>query len=243
MCILVVKQKGVKFPSLQNIQNCMDNNPDGFSMAWVENGTVLNYRTLDSKDFIKKYKEVSKLDFKKTPAIFHMRIKTHGTVKLDNTHCWIKNGIAFAHNGILSVKNKGDMTDSETFFEDIFMPIYMAYGWDKAINAINCVIGTSKFAFLQPNGNIKAFGNFIESQGVLYSNSTYTKVARYNYRSRCSDWDYDSWDDYYIRRPYVYDFEKKEYVYRTSKMSDKEWDEMVNKYNKELEARWAKTGK
>ena len=41
----------------------------------------------------------------------------------------IKSVLAFAHNGILSIKNRGDMTDSETFFRDIFSPVFEIGGW------------------------------------------------------------------------------------------------------------------
>lgn len=181
MCIVIAKKIGVKFPPIENIENACDNNPDGFAIAWAKDGVLRNYRTMAKKDFIKECKKVFKNDYKTTACIIHARIATHGSVGIKNTHCWIDKptAMAFAHNGILSVKNRGDMTDSETFYRDIFLPIYSTHGWDAAELAINACIGSSKFTFLRANGDLRLFGNFNELKGVHYSNTSY--LARTTY--------------------------------------------------------------
>ena len=181
MCIVIAKEMGVKFPQIENVENSCDNNPDGFAITWAIDGVLRNYRTMSKKHFLKKCREIFKLDYKRTACVIHARIATHGTIKIENTHCWIDEptAMAFAHNGVLSVANRGDMTDSETFFRDIFLPIYSAYGWDKAELAINACIGTSKFAFLRANGELRLFGNYNELKGVSYSNTSY--LARTTY--------------------------------------------------------------
>ena len=214
MCIVIAKEKGVKFPPIENIANSCDNNPDGFSVAWAIDGVLRNYRTMSRKDFLKKCKEIFKLDYKRTACIIHARIATHGTVVLENTHCWIDEttAMAFAHNGILSVSNRGNMTDSETFFRDVFLPIYSAYGWDKAEMAINACIGSSKFAFLKANGELRVFGNYNTLQGVLYSNTSY--LERTTYYGGCGktySWPESVWDP-----------ANRVFVYRGT-MSDAEW--------------------
>lgn len=215
MCIVIVKKLGVKFPPIENIENSCDNNPDGFAIAWANKGVLYNYRTMSRKDFLKKCKEVFKLDYKTTACVIHARIATHGTVVLENTHCWIDKptAMAFAHNGVLSVKNRGNMTDSETFFRDIFLPIYSTYGWSQAELAINACIGTSKFAFLLANGDVRVFGNYNELKGVMYSNTSYLARTTYYGGSAGRACTY---------RESVWDAAGKKTIYRDGE-TDKEW--------------------
>lgn len=235
MCIIMAKKEGVRFPSAKTIEVCCKNNPDGFALAWSHKGVVRNYRTLNVKEFIQKYKEVAKLDFKQTACIVHARIATHGSIRVSNTHCWIdrSTALAFAHNGILSIKNREDLTDSETFFQDIFLPIFMRGGWPAAKNAINACIGTSKFAFLHASGQMEVFGTYLDVNGVLYSNSSYVERTYTSYGSSSSNYygrggGYDSYRDGY------YDVKARRYVYRGTE-TDAEWhkkkkDALENSY-------------
>ena len=174
MCIVVVSPKGQQFPSVETIQNCVDSNPDGFAMSWNEDGKIKSYKTMGYKAIVKFYKEfIAEHDPMTTGFVFHARIATHGSKKLSNCHCWTSDGLSFAHNGILSVANRGDMTDSETFFQDIFLPIYRTCGWDGAKKAIDACIGSSKFAFIDGEGTVWGFGNYECVDGNYYSNSSY----------------------------------------------------------------------
>ena len=218
MCIVIIKKQGVKYPPIENIKNACDNNPDGFAIAWATDRVVRNYRTMNQKEFIKKCKEVFKNDYKTTAVVIHARIATHGSVGLKNTHCWIdeSTALAFAHNGILSISNRGDMTDSETFFKDIFLPIYKKYGWSQAELAINAIIGTSKFAFISATGEIRAYGNYNELKGVMYSNTSY--LARTWVSGS------DSWKSgYSCYAQSVWNPMTKSLVYRTDE-TDEEWE-------------------
>lgn len=192
MCIVVVSPKGQDFPSVDKIQNCVRTNPDGFAMSWNEHGKVKAYKTMDAYAIIDFYKKfIAKHNPKTTGLVFHARIATHGSKNIKNCHCWISDGLSFAHNGILDVANRGDMTDSETFFQDIFLPIYRSCGWDGARKAINACIGYSKFAFINGKGETWGFGNFKECDGNYYSNDShksweekYPAFKTYAYRGK-----------------------------------------------------------
>lgn len=175
MCIVIIKEKGAKFPKMADIKESAINNPDGFAIAWNNKGKIMTKRTLDQKEFIKTYSLISKLDPKETGVIIHARIKTHGSINLSNCHCWQDENFAFAHNGILSIHAVNDMTDSETFFRTIFSPLYIFGGWQYAIPAIQAIIGSSKFAFIDKDGNITKFGDYIKNNGCLYSNNSYAR--------------------------------------------------------------------
>ena len=183
MCVIAVSPKGQKFPTINQIQNCVNGNPDGFAMSWNEDGKVRTYKTMSDTAIIKYYKKFIKThDPLKTALVFHARIATHGSKNIKNCHCWQSDGLSFAHNGILSVANRGDMTDSETFFQDIFLPIYRSSGWDGATKAINACIGSSKFAFIDGTGRVWGFGNYKTKDGNYFSNDSYMSYEeRYPY--------------------------------------------------------------
>lgn len=190
MCIIAIKTRGVNYPSFKRVKNMCENNSDGFAIVWHVNGQpVRNYRTLNEKKFLKKYNEITSQHKAKDVSLFiHARIKTHGTQKLENCHGWIEDkiGLAFAHNGILSIKNRDDMTDSETFFRDIFTPVFEIGGWDAGTRAVNACIGTSKFCFMDMYGNLVHFGQYIKGDdGILYSNDSYLERTWGRYGGYC----------------------------------------------------------
>lgn len=174
------KGVGQAFPSKSEIENCAISNDDGFAIMWNYKGKVQNFRTLDEKKFLKVYSKISKMDPAQTACVVHCRIKTHGSENVKNCHCWIDKGtgIGFAHNGVLSISNRGDMTDSETFFRDLFIPAYKYGGWPAGERAIEACIGTSKFAFLLPDGTIRAYGQYQQNDdGIKYSNGSWKGYA------------------------------------------------------------------
>lgn len=204
MCIIAIKQKSVKYPSYQRVKTMCTNNSDGFAIVWkAKDQPVMNYRTLNEAKFLKKYKEITSTYQANDISLFiHARIKTHGTTKLENCHGWIDDnvGLAFAHNGILSIENRDDMTDSETFFRDIFVPVFEIGGWEAGERAINACIGSSKFCFMDMYGNLIHYGQYIHGDdGVLYSNDSYLERSwgRYghggisSYPSIWDEWDRD----------------------------------------------------
>lgn len=203
MCIICIKEKGVRFPSMETVRTMCENNSHGFSLVYntPKDGTKV-FRTLNQEAFLKEYKRIKKkCRADKTSLYIHARIKTHGTQKLENCHGWIDKecGLAFAHNGILSgVNNRGDMTDSETFFRDLFVPAFLVGGWQAGERAIKAIIGTSKFVFMDSRGNISHYGNYIEDDGLLYSNTSYIPYTRPTYTTRAwypsnYDLDFDDW--------------------------------------------------
>ena len=158
----MAKPKRVSFPREEFIINCIENNRDGFSMAWNENKTLYNFQTLNPEKALQKYKELAaRLDPDKSAMIFHARIATHGNVTLSNCHCSIEDAVAFAHNGILSIAATKGRTDSQTYFQDTFLKIKKAYGIKAAYDNARKVIGASRFAFLRPNGDLILMGDWV----------------------------------------------------------------------------------
>lgn len=216
MCVICIKEMGKKFPTKKSIQNCADANPDGFAMMWNEDGKVKTYKTLDKKDFMRYYERfIKEHDHKLTALVIHARIKTHGSLRIENCHCWtaLDDSIGFAHNGILTIANRADLTDSETYFRDIFVPVFegSSKNWKTAERTIDAVIGTSKFAFLEGDGKIRHYGHYIKHQGNLYSNSSYEERVYYTSKnssigySYSGKWSGGKWSaEYYAEKGYMY---------------------------------------
>lgn len=179
MCIIAIKDAGVQFPTIDTVETMCDNNPDGFAVVWHTAGDKHSrvYRTMSRDKFLKRYRMiVRRYDHRTTSLYIHARIATHGSLRLENCHGFVDHPtkLCFAHNGILGIKNRGDLTDSETFFRDYFIPTFRHGGWHEAERLINDVIGYSKFVFMDGDGRLRRFGNYIkDSDGMLYSNGSF----------------------------------------------------------------------
>lgn len=185
MCVIVLKFKGTDFPSKEVINACMQANPDGFAAAWNQDGRLMTFRTMDGQEMLAKYDEIRHLDPATTGLVFHARIATHGSKKLENCHCWTDEdgSLAFAHNGILNnIGSRDDLTDSETFFRDIFLPVRNAGGMALAAKVAHAIIGTSRFAFINADGNIVPMGNYSKDQEEGHNGKVYFSNMNWVYK-------------------------------------------------------------
>lgn len=208
MCIILTKPKGIKSPSWSSVVTSCKQNPDGFAVAWHREGMARPEvkRTLDQKEFLEYMKPITEDDA--VSWILHARIKSAGSIKLENCHCWRDEAtdLVFCHNGTLSLKAHADMTDSETFFRHLYIPAVRGGGDADAV--VEAVIGSSKFAFMKKDGSIVTYGKYVTDAaypGVQFSNSTY-KEYTYSYSKTYSYGGYPytttknkskyKWDDY-----------------------------------------------
>lgn len=163
MCVIIVKPAGVKMPSNDIINAAYSANPHGCGI--ISPSTF--YKGLSYRQFKRHLKKVSEDE----PCIIHFRLATHGSIKRTNCHPFNRDNVWFAHNGTLDIKPQGDMTDSETAFQNIIYPAIEEYGFgsDGMDYAVWSVIGYSKFAFMQGE-DVKMYGDFIERDGCYFSN-------------------------------------------------------------------------
>lgn len=232
MCIILTKPKGIKSPSWDSVVTSCDRNPDGFSVAWYKDGMECPTikRTLDKKEFLEYMKPITEDD--NISWILHARIKSVGPITLDNCHCWRdeSTGLIFCHNGTLSITAHGGMTDSETFFRNLYIPA--VNGGGNGAHVVEAIIGSSKFAFMKKDGSIVTYGKYVTDKdypGVQFSNSTYKPIpatkstgkysyggysyTNYNYNTAWNnssyDYDYDE-EDWYCNTKYGKDYESVE---------------------------------
>jgi hypothetical protein len=178
MCIIIVRPAGVKMPPKATLDRCAALNPHGFGFATKDR----IYKTLSYSDFISEIKTIDKND----TAILHFRYATHGSIKTANCHPFRDDdtGVSFAHNGVLSIVPIKDMTDSETAFRTRIVPVIKEFGFDsdEFIIENHNIIGGSRFAYIDKEGEYRLYGSFFQYRGCWYSNRNFLPYKdRYGY--------------------------------------------------------------
>lgn len=214
MCIIVYKPKQKPLPKKEILQNCFNNNDDGAGYMYAKNNQVFfkkGFLTFDSfyKELKKDY-EKNKLD--NNNLVMHFRIGTSGGINKEKTHPFIiSNNLhdldklsgsgksCMVHNGILSdyVNNNKELSDTQNFTKDFLYPVLKLANWnfknDYVKKLIQQQIGnTNKIIILDKNDNIYKYGEFIEDNGIYYSNTTYN----YSYKNYYSNYYSSYYDDY-----------------------------------------------
>jgi len=207
MCIIAIKPAKAAKPTREMFDAMIKGNPDGFGyMTWSAEKGLQVRKTMDSKLYLKWVNKIPD----EQPVVYHMRIATHGSVQVKNCHPFqdATKTWGFAHNGVLSIHNEGDMTDSETFFKRIAMPFIYAgmlpesKPFDKMVEAI---IGYSKFVFLH-RGEIFKYGNFIKEGDLYFSNTSYKPYPKVTYvRPVCSGYGYTNCYGHYYGHGSLFD--------------------------------------
>lgn len=191
MCIIAVSKKGCKQPTLEQIKNMYDNNPDGAGFMYASGGVVhieKGFMTMQSfLNAVKAHKFTAD-----DAVIYHFRISTQAGIKQSMTHpfpltahkeyCEKLNCIAsvgVAHNGIIRMTSDA----KETRFSDtvLFITDYMTKLVrktedlrDTAILNMIDHLTNSKWALMDGNGDIVTVGHFEKVKGgLLFSNNTY----------------------------------------------------------------------
>lgn len=208
MCIIAAKPAGVAMPKDEYIRNMWDGNRDGAGIMYVLNGKVrIEKGFMKYKAFTEALERITKLvDPVKTPIVMHFRITTHGGTKPENTHpfpitdnigslCKRVNSadIGVAHNGIIHIQPRKGISDTMEYIASQLAPLKRAlprfYENPHAMQMIENAIG-SKMAFLTKEGRLYTVGNFVEDEGVLYSNTSYEGL-KYSFRNLYGGWDWE----------------------------------------------------
>ena len=212
---------------------------------YVDNGKVVidkGYMTYES--FLKHYnKLLSKYNnFKNKSLVIHCRIGTSGRNTKGNTHPYpitnnhkklktrhlSREDIGIAHNGI--IKGYGTATglnDTQEYISKYLYPLYSHYKDfyknEDILYQMEMATG-SKFAILDNTDTIYYVGEFIDDNGLNFSNSTY-KTSYYQSYGYSGYSSYGGYTDWY------------EYQYNKQKESDKEED-YYDDYLIPLESNW-----
>lgn len=193
MCIIVAVPANVQMPSDDVLKECFRSNPDGAGFMFAD-GKRVKIR----KGFMKWEDFVAALDAEQPPKnsglVMHFRIATHGKVQPSCCHPFpvsaerddlkatsIDCRWGVAHNGIISGRNTNtEWSDSMDFIHSVIVPLArMNPSFIHSSDAIELLEGAcdSKLAIMDNAGDIALVGNFIEDDGVFYSNSSYLPLT------------------------------------------------------------------
>lgn len=201
MCVIVAKNIGCDLPKKEILQNCYINNPDGAGIMYTKNNKVVidkGYMTF--KSLWKRLEKLkAEIDIKNTPIVLHFRIGTSGAYDKSNTHPFeltnqdnrllkVKNNvnIGIAHNGIITAyedRKNATLNDTQLFIKKFLFPLYKLnkkFYENKEIQEIIKTVTSSKFAFLTSENKLILIGDFIEDDGIYYSNYTYAETSKTN---------------------------------------------------------------
>ena len=207
MCIIIVKTKTQKKPSIERLKKAYNYNSDGGGFMYVDNNkVVIDKGYMDVNSFIDRYKELCKKynDFKNKSLVIHCRISTSGQVKKEYTHPYplcndYKNmkktynicDVGVAHNGVIKdyTPKTSKINDTMLFIHDYLFKMYK-YGVLFNQSILNNISGftSSKFAILTSDDNLYMIGDFIHDK-QYYSNDTYKDYFynKYDYYSMIDD--------------------------------------------------------
>lgn len=225
MCIIVSKEKGINMPTKSTLKECFLRNSDGAGLMYTKNNSVVIEKGfMNFGSFYKRIKELKKefnSDLKDVPMVFHFRIGTQG--KNDEFTCHpfmisnksedlkrtrVKTNIGMVHNGIISTYSRvreDNLSDTQLFIKycvSIFNKMNRNFYKDDEVLDYLYSVAQSKLCFLDKEGNIYYRGDFIEDNGIKYSNNTYkpykVSTTYYNHYNWYED------DDYYYSRCHNY---------------------------------------
>lgn len=199
MCIAIYKPAGKKMPAKSNFKNCFSNNGDGAGYMYSYNGKVYIEKGLMTlSDFKKSLKNTFKsLKIKDNGEslhmVFHFRISTQGGVQPELTHPFpLSNDyddmkklsnvcdIGIAHNGIIDFASSysvKDHNDTMEFIKEIAYPQIggntMYFKNQDTMSLFKYLLKNNKIVILNGDGHAELIGDWVEDNGVFYSNTTY----------------------------------------------------------------------
>ena len=215
MCVIAAKAAGVPMPTYDIIDNMFFRNPNGAGIMWAADGTVhieKGFMTLDAF-YNALFNIQEKYDLDKLPVVMHFRITTHGGTSPENCHPFpiseangmlkkltLKTDVGVAHNGIIDIRCEKGLSDTMTYIKEQMAPLKQAvpdfYKNKHLLKMIENAID-SRMAILDKKGEITLIGDFVEDQGIKYSNTSY-KAFRLDdgYKFQTCGCDYTDWELY-----------------------------------------------
>lgn len=154
MCVAILKTQGHRV-SRKTLNDAWETNPHGGGLAWVDNGKINVWKSLDQKEFVNNAVKLQ-TKYLATNMLIHMRIKTHGFVSIANTHPFsISKDVVFIHNGIIPNMPQSEEISDTRFFNRLYLrklPFKFKIGNKALRRMIEAMIGGSKLVFLNSNG-------------------------------------------------------------------------------------------
>lgn len=199
MCIIAAKPYGVKMPEERYLKNMFNNNDDGAGFMYaVADRVYIEKGFMEYTRFKARLDEIIDTYGEELPLVMHFRITTHGGTKPENCHPFpvtdsigmlkklkCKANLAVAHNGIIPVtpRNK-DISDTMEYIAGQLAPLRRAvpdFYRNKDLMEMVYHAIDSKMVIMNKRGEMYFVGEFIEEDGIFYSNHSYSYSSIYRY--------------------------------------------------------------
>lgn len=196
MCLLVINQKNSPVLPSAWLANFYQSNQDGVGLMYAQNGTLIIKKILPKS--VNDFEEFYQQEIAGKECAFHLRMKTHGDINLDNCHPYevlnqAEHGIDLwlMHNGILATGNSADTTRSDTwhYIANYLVPLLEGdpdYAFtDEFRTSVGKHIGLSnKFVLMDNLGRLQAINYDAGVHwGGLWLSNTYAWSAPYSAKS------------------------------------------------------------
>jgi len=191
MCIIAICPRKVALSKGQ-FYRLWERNSDGGGFAYAHNGRLSVVKELNSKKRLWKLYRKHWDEHKNSQFVLHFRIRTHGTVSVQNVHpFWVNKNLLLFHNGVIPGyynKNlKDNNSDTKQYMHDVLQKLPRNFHTNQAIlNLVADKAGSSRLVFLDNLGRLaitqpKSWSKD-ETTGVHYSNEgwkDYEKKSHY----------------------------------------------------------------
>lgn len=197
MCLIIAKPKYVQLPPKIYLENGLETNKDGIGVALHKDNANEIIIKKDFKNINDFYPWLINNVMIDDSLIIHFRLATSGLKDEGNRHPYpiTKNKEllrqtnlvcqdAVAHNGVLKDYDKHEVyNDTQKFVLDILSDESIKNNLsNKPVQKlIKNFIGTDKLVIMFSTGDLIFIGEFVEENGVSYSNYGYRSSYRYSY--------------------------------------------------------------
>ncbi len=175
MCIIAVVPKEKRLVD-EVLHNCWTLNSQGAGFAYAKDGKIHVVKELASRNkFEYLYKKHQELAPEST-FVLHWRVRTHGTVSLENVHpFWVNKDLVMFHNGtITNMPDDKQRSDSNLFNRLVLQRLPAGWKHSKAIlHLLQDRINGSRMAFLSSTGHVIVLNKQAwneSTDGIMFSN-------------------------------------------------------------------------
>ena len=190
MCIICISPSKVRQPDLHTLATMFYRNPHGAGFMFTRYGRVYirkGFMTFDSFLAAVRRERFTAKD----SVVYHFRISTQAGVQPEMTHPFplsnqgqrlraLRDSCRFgvAHNGVIhltSDPNNKQYSDTAIFIANYLTDLVKRQADLRDPEVLNQIheLAQSKLAIMDTTGYVATVGNFINENGLLYSNTSY----------------------------------------------------------------------
>ena len=190
MCIICVSKSGVRQPTVTELNTMFRNNPDGAGYMVARHGMVsISKGYMDFGEFLNAVRREHFTE--RDSVVYHFRISTQAGVNPEMTHPFPLSNrlermekldttcrIGVAHNGVIRLTADPDnrrYSDTALVITQYLRVLIQRREDLRDRRVLDTVwnLAQSKFAIMDGGGYVATVGEFLNQDGLLFSNASY----------------------------------------------------------------------